>query len=210
MNDKLYSYLALGDSYTIGEGIPVNENFPSQTVRILRKSGITVAAPELIARTGWTTDELIEGIRNTHLLSSYDFVSLLIGVNNEYRSRDLEEYKSEFETLLKQAILFAGGQSTHVFVLSIPDWSVTTFANAHLPDSAGRNKERVAREIDAFNKAAEQIARFYDVEFIEITTHTRHTASEPGSFASDGLHPSGKEYQYWATQLSAKIRTVIG
>ncbi|MHA4811258.1 SGNH/GDSL hydrolase family protein [Flavitalea flava] len=208
MTGKLQTYLALGDSYTIGEGLLFYENFPCQTVQRLRQSGIPVAAPELIAKTGWTTDELMDGIRDTCLLPTYDFVSLLIGVNNEFRSRKLEEYQTQFETLLKQAIDFAGNKTTHVFVLSIPDWSVTPFANTYLPDTGGRNKEKIAGEIDAFNKAAQQISHQYSVNFLDITTHTRLAVSDKDLFASDGLHPSGKEYKFWAAQLAEKILAI--
>lgn len=209
MNGQLYTYLALGDSYTIGEGVPVYENFPCQAVQILRRSGFQVASPEIIAKTGWTTDELMDGISHTHFLPSYDFVSLLIGVNNEYRSGNPEDYKNQFETLLKQAIVFAGSKTTHVFVLSIPDWSVTPFANTYLPDAAGRNKEMIAKEIDTFNKTAQQITQSYRVDFLDITHHTRMAAPDQGLFAPDGLHPSGKEYQYWAVQLAEKIQAIL-
>src|SRR5580658_7397742 len=142
-----YSYLALGDSYTIGEGVPLYESFPCQTVQLLRTSGESFAAPEIVARTGWTTDELIGAIAGTQLLPHYDFVSLLIGVNNEYRGRDLAEYEIQFELLLQQAIGLAGASPDYVFVLSIPDWSVTPFARSYLPDAAGRDKARIGREI---------------------------------------------------------------
>ena len=117
---KTFSYLALGDSYTIGEGVPIYESFPYQTVQGLRKAGYSLYAAEIVAKTGWTTDELQAGISNSHLLPSYDLVSLLIGVNNQYRGRSLQEYTQQFEALLQQAIGFAGNHATHVFVLSIP------------------------------------------------------------------------------------------
>lgn len=202
-----YSFLALGDSYTIGEGLPVYESFPYQTVQILREgSGASFYAPEIVARTGWTTDELIGGIAHTRLLPVYDFVSLLIGVNNEYRGRDLTEYESQFGALLQQAIGLAGGKKDHVFVLSIPDWSVTPFARSYLPDAAGRDIGRIAREIDQFNAAAERITGQHAVGFIDITPHTRESAA---TFAPDGLHPSGIEYRYWAGQLATTITKTL-
>jgi lysophospholipase L1-like esterase len=196
-----YTLLALGDSYTIGEGLPLYESFPYQAVQCLRKAGRPFSAPEIIARTGWTTDELSDGITGTHLLPAYDFVSLLIGVNNEYRGRSSREYAQQFEDLLRQAIQFARGQAARVFVLSIPDWGISPFAQSGLPDAAGRDPAQIAREIDAFNSIAEKIAGEHQVEFIDITGHSRSSTL----FASDGLHPSGEQYRYWAEQLAGRI-----
>jgi hypothetical protein len=207
------SYLALGDSYTIGESLPIDDSFPYQVVKALRVEGIPFMAPEIIARTGWTTTELREGIAASRLLSAYDFVSLLIGVNNEYRGRSLDEYSAEFKELLLQAIGFAGGRPSHVFVLSIPDWSVTPFAHNNLPDKAGRSRDIIAGEIDAFNASARMITGKYLVDFIDITVHTRsHGAPSHQSgpwFASDGLHPSGLEYRHWAQLLAGRISAGI-
>ncbi len=197
-----YTFLALGDSYTIGEGLPIYENFPYQAVQTLRKTGIPFMAPEIIARTGWTTNELRDKIAETTLLPAYDFVSLLIGVNNEYRGRSPQEYAGHFEELLQQAIQLAGAQTARVFVLSIPDWGVSPFAGSYLPDDTGRDRAQVAAEIDAFNDIARKIAGSYRVEFIDITPHSR---SSP-LFAPDGLHPSGQQYQYWAEQLAGRIK----
>ncbi len=122
---QTYSYLALGDSYTIGENVPIYDSFPYKTVQLLRKAGYSFYAPEIVAKTGWTTDELQTGIASNKLLPQYDIVSLLIGVNNQYRARSLQEYTQQFEALLQQAIGFANNKHTHVFVLSIPDWGVT-------------------------------------------------------------------------------------
>ncbi|HEX9508884.1 MAG TPA: SGNH/GDSL hydrolase family protein [Puia sp.] len=195
-----YSLLTLGDSYTIGEGLPIYESYPYQAVQFLRRAGHPFSAPEIIARTGWTTDELSEGIAGTQLLPTYDFISLLIGVNNQYRGRSSQEYAGQFEDLLRQAIQFAGGQPTRAFVLSIPDWGVSPFATTHLPDTAGRGRIQITREIDAFNRVAEKITGAYKVEFIDITGH-----SATPLFASDGLHPSGEQYRYWAEQLAGRI-----
>jgi len=202
---KHYTYLALGDSYTIGEGVPIFESFPYQAVQLLRSENKPILAPEIIAKTGWTTDELSNGIAGTRLLPSYDFVSLLIGVNNQYRGRTAAAYEPEFEDLLMQAIQLAGQQTHHVFVLSIPDWSVTPFANSNLPDTSGRTSRQVAGEIDDFNAAAMRIAQQYGISFLDITPHTRATGSDPSWLASDGLHPSGKEYRHWAALLAKQI-----
>src|SRR5436190_11027403 len=123
-----YTYLALGDSYTIGEQVPFAENFPNQTVQLLRQAGFAFYAAEIIAQTGWTTDELAHAIENTLTLETYDVVSLLVGVNNQYRGRTIVEFKIEFEQLLQRAIQFAGNKPYRVFVLSIPDWGMTPFA----------------------------------------------------------------------------------
>ncbi|HMH21285.1 MAG TPA: GDSL-type esterase/lipase family protein [Puia sp.] len=225
MSAPSYTYLALGDSYTIGEGVPAADNFPSQTVRLLRAAGIPCSEPTIVAKTGWTTGELKEGILTRFPVSTqpippgarppspalpgitpdpvFDFVSLLIGVNNEYRGHSLEEYVVEFEELLLRAIGFAGGLTAHVFVLSIPDWSITPFAHAHLPDKLGRGKAMVSDEIDAFNTAARRIADRHRVDFIDITPHTRESGNS--WLTTDLLHPSGREYGYWAGLLSAAI-----
>jgi lysophospholipase L1-like esterase len=197
MPSKIYSYLALGDSYTIGESVPVYENFPYQTVQLLRKAGYPVYAAEIIAKTGWTTDELQTGISNSHLLPLYDFVSLLIGVNNQYRGRSQEEYTQQFDTLLQQAIAFAGNNK-QVFVLSIPDWGVTPFAN-------GKDKMAIAGEIDAFNAINKSISEKYRVNYIDITAGTREAAQDATLLAADQLHPSGKEYARWAAKLAESI-----
>jgi lysophospholipase L1-like esterase len=191
----MYTLLSLGDSYTIGEGVPLPATYPYQTVEMLRHLGLSFAAPEIIARTGWTTDELANAIAGTKLLPAYDFVSLLIGVNNQYRGRSCEEYGRQFGALLGQAIGFAGGKVGHVFVLSIPDWGVSPFA-------ADRNRNAIAREIDAFNTIAENIAGEHQVAFIDITPHSRDAER---TFVGDGLHPSEEQYRFWARQLTEKI-----
>jgi lysophospholipase L1-like esterase len=196
-----YSYLALGDSYTIGEGVPIYESFPYQTVQLLRPS-YAVCAAEIVAKTGWTTDELQTGIDDNHFLPQYDIVSLLIGVNNQYRGRSVDEYAQQFDRLLQQAIAFAGNQSQHVFVLSIPDWGVTPFAS-------GRDRAAITQEIDAFNAVNKQIASKYSVHYIDITPGTREAANDASLLAADQLHPSGKEYARWAVKLAGLIQKVI-
>lgn len=197
-----YTYLALGDSYTIGEAVPLFESFPYQLVQILRNAGHNIHAPEIIARTGWTTDELQQGIAKTRLMSSYHFVSLLIGVNNQYRGRTAGDYAPEFAALLHQATGFAGGEKPNVFVLSIPDWGVTPFAE-------GRDRAQIAREIDAFNKVAADICAQHEIHFIDITGSTREAANDAALLAADQLHPSGKEYARWASRLAAAMSKQI-
>lgn len=195
---KTLSYLALGDSYTIGESLPLEDNFPHQTVALLRKKGISITDPEIVAKTGWTTDELMDAITKRSLKSSYDYVSLLIGVNNQYRGRDIATYKKEFEQLLLQAIQFAGGKPEHVFVLSIPDWGATPFAE-------GRDRTKITSEIDQFNLANLKITEQYKIHYIEITTGTREAKQDLSLVAEDKLHPSKKEYTRWAEKLSLAI-----
>lgn len=188
------TYLALGDSYTIGEGVPVQENFPHQAVALLQEAGIAFDHPVIIAKTGWTTDELAQGIAAAAPQGTYDMVSLLIGVNNQYRGRSSAEYAGEFERLLLQAIAFAGGHVHRVLVLSIPDWGVTPFAE-------GRDRVQIAREIDAFNAVNQSLAVQYGVHYIDITPGTREAAADPTLLTADNLHPSGKDYRRWAARL---------
>jgi lysophospholipase L1-like esterase len=194
-----YSYLALGDSYTIGESVPATDNFPGQTVQQLQSSGYDFNPPVIVAQTGWTTDELQHKINTYTFAPPYDIVTLLIGVNNQYRGRSVESYKPEFESLLKQAIQFAGGKANHVIVLSIPDWGVTPFA-------AGRDREQIAKEIDAYNTANKMIADQNKVHYIDITPWTREASTDHSLVAMDGLHPSAKEYRRWAEKLLLIIK----
>jgi lysophospholipase L1-like esterase len=199
-----YYYLALGDSYTIGESVPSAENFPNQVVSSMLQNAIAFYPARIIAKTGWTTDELEAGITAANttepLRSSYDFVSLLIGVNNQYRGRTVDSYKPEFEALLKKAILFAGNKADHVVVLSIPDWGVTPFAT-------GRNRAQIAAEMDNYNAANKEIALQYNVHYIDITPWTREAATNASLLAPDGLHPSGIEYKRWAESLVKFFRS---
>lgn len=196
---QAYSYLALGDSYTIGESVLLTENFPYQTVQLLRKSGIDIQAPEIIAKTGWTTDELENAMSAYHFREQYDFVSLLIGVNNQYRGRSAEEYSIQFRALLQKALALAGGRKNRVVVLSIPDWGVTPFAE-------GRDRAAIAREIDIYNKVNREIAAEAGVHYVDITPGTREAANRPELVAGDGLHPSAIDYARWASPLAAFIR----
>ena len=191
-----YTYLALGDSYTIGESLALQESFPYQTVQLLRAASIWVQAPEIIAKTGWTTNELHTALLQTQLLPTYDIVSLLIGVNNQYRGRTIENYSVEFEQLLQQAIGYAGNQPTRVAVMSIPDWGITPFA-------ADRDSAAISLEIDGYNQAAKKIAQNLGVYCIDITTGSRESATNHSLLASDRLHPSAKEYARWAKQLAS-------
>lgn len=197
----MYTYLALGDSYTIGEQVPVYESFPYQTLELLRRANVEIHAPEIVAKTGFTTDELLQLIGSKKFLSKYDFVSLLIGVNNQYRGRDVDNFKDEFSILLNKAIAFAG-TADRVVVLSIPDWGVTPFA-------AERDIAVIAQQIDAFNEVCKVASVNRGCHFIDITTEQRINGNKPEYLAGDQLHPSGKEYAHWAEKLSARIQSMI-
>ena len=193
-----YSYLALGDSYTIGEQVSFAENFPNLTVQLLKKMGLAFYDAEIIAKTGWTTDELDAAIDAANILKPYDIVSLLIGVNNQYRDRPVKNFKIEFEHLLQRAIQFANNKPNRVFVLSIPDWGITPFAE-------GRDRNKIAEEIDAYNKVCETSAKEFKTHFINITVGQRADGNKADFLAADGLHPSGKEYAKWAAKLADAI-----
>ncbi len=192
------TYLALGDSYTIGEGVPIYESFPYQTVQLLRQAGKDINAPEIVAKTGWTTDELEANIAKTQFKKNYDFVSLLIGVNNQYRGRKTDEYAIQFERLLKKAIIFSGNKAGNVFVISIPDWGATPFAE-------GRDRGKIATEIDTFNNINKQISERFKVNYIEITIGSREASNKGALVTKDKLHPSALEYGKWAEKLSAAM-----
>ncbi len=192
------TYLALGDSYTIGEKVLVEENFPNQTVALLNGK---LSIPQIIATTGWTTDELDAAITAANITTTFDIVSLLIGVNNQYRERTVNNFEIEFEHLLQRAIAFANNNSTHVVVLSIPDWGVTPFAE-------GRDREKIAREIDAYNLVCKIAAQKFNTHFIDITTAQRLDGNKEEFLAADKLHPSGKEYTKWAKRLAEKINEI--
>lgn len=199
MNGIPLAYLALGDSYTIGEGVAEDGRWPVQLARALRDEGIELADPRIIATTGWTTDELAAAIDAAGPLGTYDLVSLLIGVNNQYRERGVEEYRGQFEALLRRAIGLAGGRADRVLVLSIPDWGVTPFAAA-----SGRDRGVIAAELDAFNAAARFACRAAGVAFVDITPVSRARGHEPEMLAADGLHPSAAMYALWA-QLALPV-----
>lgn len=198
----MYTYLALGDSYTIGEQVSSDENFPHQTVALLKKQGIEVSQPVIIATTGWTTDELASSIREHNITDTFSFVTLLIGVNNQYRGRDLENYKEEYTQLLDIAIRYADGHAQNVFVLSIPDWGVTPFAE-------GKDRAQIAKDIDAYNAAKKEITLAHNCHYIDITDSTRKNGTTAEYLAEDGLHPSGKEYKIWAERLVPEVVKVL-
>ncbi len=192
-------FLALGDSYTIGESVDPADRWPVQFAGLLRVRSIDIAEPEIIATTGWTTDELAAAITEQDPQGTYDLVSLLIGVNNQYRGRPLEEYRQQFRDLLGTTIELAGGSAERVLVLSIPDWGVTPFAS-------DRDQPLIAAEIDAFNAANREAAEAAGAHYIDITPISREAATNPALIAEDGLHPSGEMYRCWAESVAEQVR----
>lgn len=196
IDDETLTYLALGDSYTIGESVAETERWPVQLAKEMSDNGVKVASPTIIARTGWTTDELKAGIAAANVNQTYDMVSLLIGVNNQYRGRNVEQFRGEFISLLNQAIGFAGGDKGKVFVVSIPDWGVTPFAKS-------RDQQKIASEIDAYNAVCEEEAEKLGIQHFDITPISREAVKDADLVASDGLHPSGKMYRRWVEEVIA-------
>ena len=187
------SYLALGDSYTIGEGVDAAGRWPVQLAAALRTHGIDLADPRILATTGWTTDELWAAMDAAEPLGAWDFVSLLIGVNNQYRGRSVDDYVGEFHRLLRRAIALAGDRVDRVLVLSIPDWGVTPFAFA-----SGRDRQAIAADLDAYNAAARDLCEAHGVAFVDITGISRDRGGTAEMLADDGLHPSASQYARWA------------
>jgi lysophospholipase L1-like esterase len=191
------TYLALGDSYTIGEAVPAEGNFPNQIVNMLRAKGMEISDAEIIAKTGWTTFELMAHLeQHPPQKTTYDFVTLLIGVNNQYRGLSSEAYAKDFEMLLNKAIQYAGGKKERVIVVSIPDWGVTPFA-------AGRDTEKIRKEIDLFNNINRSISEAYQIHYVDITPFTREALIDRSLLAEDGLHPGAKDYSRWAEVISS-------
>ena len=182
-------YLALGDSYTIGESVTEAERWPVQLANALREKGRDIEAPKIIATTGWRTDNLGNAINIASLKPEYDLVSLLIGVNNQYQGKPIDQFRKEFEELLNVAIRLARGQKENVFVVSIPDYGYTPFGKANQP--------KISKELDEYNSISKAITGKYGVKYFYITDISRKGLNDPSLVASDGLHPSGKQYKEW-------------
>lgn len=198
------NYLALGDSYTIGEGVPASDRWPDVMAATLRAAGLPLEAPRVIARTGWTTAELAAAIDAEEPLGCFDFVTLLVGVNNQYRGRSVADYRGEFHGLLQRAIGLARGDAGRVMVLSIPDWGVTPFARAQ-----GRDAAQVAAELDAYNAVAAGLAGDHGVAFVDVTTPSREHGAEPAMLVDDGLHPSAAMHALWAAAAARAARRLL-
>lgn len=195
-------FLALGDSYTIGQGVTAPESFPMQTKNWLAVNNINISAPDIIATTGWTTQDLMDAINTRKPSFDYDAVSLLIGVNDQYQRRDTTGYRVNFSNLLYKAIQLAKGRRERVFVLSIPDYSVTPFAR--FSDTV-----LIRKQIDWFNAINKEVTLQNLCKYFDITPSTREAKNDPSLIASDGLHPSGKEYYKWAERLGLMMKEIL-
>jgi lysophospholipase L1-like esterase len=200
MSAHIHTLLCLGDSYTIGEGLPLHESFPYQVLQLLRKTGYHFHAPEIVAKTGWTTFELAEHLIHHKLEEHYDFVTLLVGVNNQYRGLSLDDYAEDFDFLVKKAIHLAKGHAQCVMVLSIPDWGASPFAK-------GKNAEKIAEEIRDFNTVNSNISFKYDCTYFDITSGIGNISK--GLYTKDGLHYSAKEYGRWALDVAEQLKKLI-
>ena len=193
--------LCLGDSYTIGQSVAEQDRFPNQAVSVLKSKNIFFSEPKIIAMTGWTTDELANAIHTGNDKNFYDIVTLLIGVNNQYRGRDTGKYRKQFDDLLQTAIHFANERSNHVIVISIPDWGATPFAE-------GRDRKKIAEEIDEYNRINKEESARAGAQYVDITSLTREYNSAE-YVANDGLHPSGKLYSLWVQRLTPVMERII-
>jgi lysophospholipase L1-like esterase len=191
------SYMALGDSYTIGQGVAPADRFPVQLAKMLTDTGIKLNSPDIIATTGWTTTSLLNAIASAKPNPGYGIVTLLIGVNDQYQYHDTTGYRDRFAQCLQKAIDLAQGIKKHVFVVSIPDYSVTPF---------GGNSMQIANEIDVYNKINLEVTRQFSISYTDVTVISRAVKNDPGMVAPDGLHPSGKQYYLWALKLSGVIQ----
>jgi lysophospholipase L1-like esterase len=198
-----FTYLALGDSYTIGQSVAAADCFPVQLVARLREDGLSVAEPEIVAQTGWTTSDLIGALSAGVKQDSYDLVTLLVGVNDQFRGYALERYEADFANILDAAIELAGGDPSGVVVLSIPDWGVT-------PAGASYDPQRIATEIDAFNAVNRRLSEAAAVAYVDITPASRQVGNNPGLVAGDGLHPSAEMYSLWVDELYDTVLKALG
>jgi lysophospholipase L1-like esterase len=191
-------YVALGDSYTIGEGVSASERWPAQLAAALRRRGVPIAEPVIVASTGWTTSDLLTALDSisSPLPRSFDLVSLLIGVNDQYRGLGVHVFRDGFEKLLSRALEYAGGEARHVIVVSIPDWGVTPFAAAD-----PRGSIAIGGEINQFNAIVRDAARQAETAFVDVTPLSRQAATDRALLAPDGLHPSGAMYASWVELL---------
>lgn len=192
---KTNTWLALGDSYTIGEGVPLHESYPYQALQLLRTRGKLFYAPEIIAKTGWTSNELIAHLQQLRLLPEYDYVSILIGVNNQYRGMDVKDFETTLEWLAEKALQLNGNHAERIVVISIPDWGVTPFAQ-------DRDVSAIHDAIDQFNAIKRKLSKEKGFHYIDITTDYRSTGRLQESVVDDQLHPSGKVYGEWAQKLA--------
>ncbi|WP_324721494.1 SGNH/GDSL hydrolase family protein [Salinimicrobium sp. HB62] len=201
VREPTLTYLALGDSYTIGESVEPEERWPVQLTERLRTDGIAVQDPKIIATTGWTTQDLLRAIDSQLKDEKYDLVSVSIGVNNQYQGKSIDEYREDLYEVFKRAITYSKQGVSGVFAVSIPDYGVTPFG--------AQNAEEIARELDEFNKVFEEVASEFGVDFYNITPISREAANQPDLIADDQLHPSGKMYRLWVEHFYAEVKQKI-
>ncbi|MEY4552104.1 MAG: hypothetical protein RL099_432 [Bacteroidota bacterium] len=196
------NYLALGDSYTIGTSVDAADSYPNQTFQLLRGAKFNMNSVQIIAKNGWTADDLKNGLASADKKSVYQVVTLLIGVNNQYQGRPIKDFETAFVSLLQSAITLTGNKAKRVFVISIPDWGITPFAS-------GRDRKEIATEIDNYNLICEKNAKAYGAHYINITDAYRLDGNKPDYLSYDGLHPSKLEYNKWAIKLTQQITNVF-
>lgn len=202
---KDLKYLALGDSYTIGEGEKAENSYPMQVVELLEREGISFTTTKVIAKTGWTSGELLEAVEKENITpNAFDFASLLIGVNNQYKGLPLEQFKADLVTLIEITLSFVGHQKDNLVLISIPDWGVTSFGQSGI-----RPTDQISKEIDAYNEVVSQEALRYGLPFIDITDSYRSNGGISENMVADGLHPSRFIYRDWAFFISEKIKESI-
>lgn len=196
------NFLALGDSYTIGQGVDPEARWPNQLVAKLRSDGLAVSDPKIIAQTGWTTTDLESAIEKENSSGPYDLVTLLIGVNDQYQGASTEEYTANFKNLLQKSIELAGKAPRKVLVISIPDWGVSPFA-------AYEDQAAIARSIDNFNAINKVEVQTQGVHYVDITSLSRLSGNDLNNFAADGLHPSAKQHAAWAEAIAPVAKKIL-
>lgn len=198
VEDPQYSYLALGDSYTIGESVDPSERWPVQLTERLKQQGYNMAAPKIIAKTGWTTRNLLQGIENElDVQRDFDLVSVLIGVNNQYQGKSISEYEEELRQVFRKAVNHSKRMEKGVFVVSIPDYGYTPFGSS--------NQEEISAELEEFNAVFKRVAEEFGVEYFNITPISKEAKNNPDLVAPDGLHPSGLMYERWVDLFANEV-----
>lgn len=201
VREPALTYLALGDSYTIGESVEPEERWPVQLTERLRADGIAMQDPQIIATTGWTTQDLLQAMDSQLKNEKYDLVSVSIGVNNQYQGKSIDAYREDLYEVFEKAVTYSKNGAAGVFAVSIPDYGVTPFG--------AQNAEKIARELDEFNRVFEEVASEFGVDFYNITPISREAANQPELIAEDQLHPSGKMYELWVEHFYPEVKQKV-
>jgi len=191
-----FSFLALGDSYTIGEGVEESKRWPNQFIKIAYDKGLYFEKPKIIAKTGWKTYDLLNAINKTNFTKKYDYVSLLIGVNNQFNSRSIYEFEEDLDKIMDKIDIIRENNGSTI-IISIPDWGYTPFAESY-------NRDTISYEINIFNKSLKNFADKNDIKYVDVTEISRKTLNEDDLLASDSLHPNGLMYFEWAKKIYEK------